>query len=48
MRLNAEEWIRQTRMWMLEKQINYYLVQTDAPFEQVLRDFLKVRKSLAR
>jgi uncharacterized protein (DUF58 family) len=44
----VQEWIRQTRMWMLEKQINYYLVQMDASFEQVLRDFLKVRKSLAR
>jgi len=44
----VQEWIRQTRMWMLEKQINYYLVEMNASFEQVLRDFLKVRKSLAR
>jgi uncharacterized protein (DUF58 family) len=44
----VQEWIRGTRMWMLEKQINYYLVKMDASFEQVLRDFLKVRKTLAR
>lgn len=44
----VREWIRRTRMWMLEKQINYYLVEMNASFEQVLRDFLKVRKSLAR
>lgn len=44
----VQEWIRQTRVWMLEKQINYYLVEMNASFEQVLRDFLKVRKSLAR
>jgi hypothetical protein len=44
----VQEWIRETRMWMLEKQINYYLVQMDASFEQVLRDFLKIRKTLAR
>jgi hypothetical protein len=35
-------------MWMLEKQVHYYLVEMNATFEQVLRDFLKVRKSLAR
>jgi len=44
----VQQWIRDTRMWMLEKQIHYYLVEMDATFEQVLRDFLKVRKSLAR
>jgi uncharacterized protein (DUF58 family) len=44
----VQEWIRETRMWMLEKQINYHLVQMDASFEQVLRDFLKIRKTLAR
>lgn len=44
----VREWIRQTRLWMLEKQINYHLVETGMSFEQVLRDFLKVRKSLMR
>jgi uncharacterized protein (DUF58 family) len=44
----VQQWIRNTRMFMLEKQINYYLVEMNASFEQVLRDFLKVRKSLAR
>jgi uncharacterized protein (DUF58 family) len=43
----VQQWIRNTRMFMLEKQINYYLVKMNASFEQVLRDFLKVRKSLA-
>lgn len=42
------DWLLDTRRWMLEKQINYYLVRMDALFEQVLRDFLKVRKSLLR
>lgn len=46
--VRVQEWIRNTRMWMLEKQINYYLVEMNATFEQVLRDFLRVRKSLAR
>lgn len=46
--VRVQEWIRQTRMWMLEKQINYYLVKMDESFAQVLRDFLKVRKALVR
>lgn len=44
----VQQWIRDTRMWMLEKQIYYYLVEMNLSFEQVLRDFLKVRKSMAR
>ncbi|MGC3945177.1 MAG: DUF58 domain-containing protein [Chryseolinea sp.] len=44
----VQQWIRDTRTWMLEKQIHYYLVGMDATFEHVLRDFLRVRKSLAR
>jgi hypothetical protein len=41
-------WIHESRMWMLEKQIAYHLVMLDDPFEQTLRDFLVVRKKLAR
>lgn len=44
----VNRWIQQSRMWMLEKQISYNLVIMKDSFEQVLRNFLKVRKSLAR
>jgi uncharacterized protein (DUF58 family) len=44
----VQQWLRDTRMWMLEKQIHYHLVEMNATFEQVLRDFLRVRKSLVR
>jgi hypothetical protein len=41
-------WLEDSRMWMLEKQINYHLVNLDQPFEEVLRNFLTIRKRLAR
>lgn len=43
-----KEWIRRSRMWMLEKHISYQLVSMGDPFEKTLRDFLKVRKSMIR
>lgn len=43
-----KEWIRKSRMWMLEKHISYQLVIMDEPFEKTLRDFLRVRKTLNR
>ena len=45
---NVNGWIQKSRMWMLEKQISYNLVIMKDSFEQVLRNFLKVRKSLVR
>jgi uncharacterized protein (DUF58 family) len=42
------EWIKQSRMWMLEKHINYQLVAMNDPLDEVLRNFLKVRKILNR
>jgi uncharacterized protein (DUF58 family) len=42
------QWIEQSRLWMYERQINYHLVRLNDPFENVLRDFLKVRKILNR
>ena len=44
----VSRWIQQSKTWMLEKQISYQLVVMREPFEKVLRDFLKVRKTLAR
>ncbi len=44
----VQEWLGHSRTWMLEKQINYYLVNVDEPVENVLRDFLTVRKRLVR
>ncbi len=41
-------WIQQTRAWMLEKHINYYVVNMEEGAEKVLRDFLVTRKRLAR
>jgi hypothetical protein len=43
-----KQWVQKSRTWMLEKQISYHLVLMHEPFEKVLRDFLKVRKTLAR
>jgi uncharacterized protein (DUF58 family) len=43
-----QEWLRASRGWMLEKQINYQLTYTDEPVEKVLRDFLTIRKRLIR
>lgn len=44
----VEDWLKATRTWMLEKQIGYYLVALDKPLEEVLRNFLTVRKRLLR
>jgi uncharacterized protein (DUF58 family) len=41
-----ESWLKQSRLWMLEKGINYHLAFLSDPVEKVLRDFLKIRKSL--
>jgi uncharacterized protein (DUF58 family) len=43
-----QEWLEESRAWMLEKQINYNLVYLDQPVELVLQNFLTVRKRLAR
>jgi hypothetical protein len=43
-----QEWLAESRAWMLEKQINYNLVYLDQPVELVLQNFLAVRKRLAR
>jgi uncharacterized protein (DUF58 family) len=42
------EWIRQSRLWMYEKQISYHLIRISDPFEKSLRDFLRIRKSMVR
>jgi len=44
----VNEWLKTSRGWMLEKQINYYLISISAPVETVLRNFLTVRKTLIR
>jgi uncharacterized protein (DUF58 family) len=43
-----QEWLEESRAWMLEKQINYNLVYLDQSVELVLQNFLTVRKRLAR
>ncbi len=43
-----KDWVKETRMWMLEKAITYQLVTMSDPFEKTLRDFLKVRNTLMR
>lgn len=47
-RKRIERWLQEVRDWMLQKQINYELVRLDAPLEPLLRDFLKIRKSMIR
>lgn len=47
-RTRIDTWLREVKDWMLQKQINYQLVRMDEPLEAVLRNFLKVRKTLAR
>lgn len=42
------EWIKHSRLWMYERQISYQLIRLNDPFENSLRDFLKVRKTLIR
>jgi len=44
----VQTWLSHSRSWMLEKQINYQLVQLNEPVESVLRNFLTVRKRLHR
>jgi uncharacterized protein (DUF58 family) len=44
----VKNWLKTSRSWMLEKQINYQLVLIDEPVENVLRNFLTIRKSLMR
>ena len=44
----VNKWIHRSRMWMLEKHINYELVLMDNSFETSLRNFLKVRKTILR
>ena len=43
-----ETWMKQSRSWMYEKQINYHLILLNDPFENSLRSFLKVRKGMIR
>lgn len=47
-RERMQTWLTHSRSWMLEKQINYQLVQLSEPVEEVLRNFLTVRKRLVR
>jgi uncharacterized protein (DUF58 family) len=42
------DWIKQSRLWMLDKHITYQLVVMNDPLDETLRNFLKARKSLIR
>ncbi len=44
----VQDWLIQSRSWMLEKQINYHLVQMNESVDEVLRNFLTIRKRLVR
>lgn len=44
----VNEWVRQSKMWMYERQISYHQIRLQDPFENALRNFLKTRKVLAR
>ncbi len=44
----VEDWIKQSRSWMLEKHISYHVVNMEESVEKVLRDFLVTRKRLSR
>jgi uncharacterized protein (DUF58 family) len=44
----VDEWVKQSRLWMYERQISYQLIRLSDAFENSLRDFLKVRKLLIR
>ncbi len=44
----VQKWLHDSKIWMLEKQISCHIVLMQNRFEQVLRDFLKIRKTLAR
>jgi uncharacterized protein (DUF58 family) len=42
----VKEWIRQSRLVLLEKNVNYFSVSMGDPAGQTLKDFLKVRKTM--
>ena len=44
----VDSWLKDSRMWMLEKQINYQLVIMDEAIDSMLRNFLIARKRLIR
>lgn len=44
----VHNWLQDSRTWMLEKQISYYLVRLNEPVETVLWNFLTIRKRLLR
>lgn len=44
----VNDWIQQSRSWMLEKQIDYHLVKMNQPVESILVYFLNSRKRLFR
>ena len=47
-RQRLEAWLKTSRAWMLEKQINYQLITMNEPVDSVLRSFLTTRKRLNR
>jgi hypothetical protein len=47
-RQKISDWIASTRDWMLQKQVVYQPVHIDDPAPEVLRTFLKVRKTMIR
>jgi uncharacterized protein (DUF58 family) len=44
----VKEWIKSSRNWMLEKQVFYQVVTLDESPQDVLRNFLSIRKKLIR
>jgi hypothetical protein len=44
----VQNWLKNSRSWMLEKQINYQLVILNESVDDVLRNFLTARKRLIR
>ncbi len=44
----VDEWIQQSRTWMLEKHVDYQLVKLNQPVDSVLARFLNGRKRLFR
>ncbi len=44
----VQSWLNHSRAWMLEKQIIYHLIQMNESVENVLRNFLTIRKRLVR
>jgi uncharacterized protein (DUF58 family) len=45
---HINKWVQESRMWMLERHVNYELVQMNNSFEHSLRNFLRVRKTILR